>query len=142
MVKSTSVQTYMELNNSGQLSKQQSKVLQAVINMPYLPTRNEVKQEQLSDWEKSTISGRINELLDKGFLQVSGKRDDSFSGRKSETLQVVNPEPETVQDNEKNEELEAGDVIFGGHRFASTNSISGRSIDAVAAVKHSTLRKK
>jgi len=108
-VKSTSVNTYQELKDSGQLNRQQKKVLQAFINMPYVATRNEVKNEQLSDWEKSTISGRVNELVEKGFLQESGKRQDRFSGRKAETLMVT--EPDKVKD--KSEDLGSGDVIYG-----------------------------
>jgi predicted transcriptional regulator len=106
--KSTSVKTYQELKNSGELSKQQKKVLQAFINVDYVATRNEVKNEQLPEWEKSTISGRVNELLSKGFLQETGKRVDLFSGRKAETLMVTQPgEPE-----DKSEDLKPGDVIF------------------------------
>lgn len=107
-VKPTSVESYQELRRSGELSSQQATVLQAFINLDYVPTRNEIKNEQLSDWENSTISGRVRELLDKGFLEVVGKREDSFSGRKSEILMVQNPEKEVS----KKDNFEAGDVIF------------------------------
>ena len=112
-VKSTSVKSYQQLRDSDQLSRQQKKVLQAFISMPYVATRNEVKNEELHDWEKSTISGRVNELLDKDFLQETGKREDNYSGRKAETLMVTEPEPEKVTDESKSEDLSAGDVIFG-----------------------------
>ena len=106
--KETSVQTYQQLKDNGLLSRQQKKVLQAFINMPYVATRNEVKNEQLSDWEKSTISGRVNELVEKGFLQETGKRQDRFSGLKAETLMVT--EPDKVEN--KSEDLDSGDVIY------------------------------
>lgn len=105
-VKSTSVKTYQKLQNSGQLNKQQKKVLQAFINIPYVATRNEVKHDQLSDWEKSTISGRVNELVEKGFLQECGKREDRYSGRTAQVLMVTQPK-------KGSKDLESGDVIFG-----------------------------
>lgn len=112
-VKPTSVNTYQELRATAKLNKQEKIVLQAFINMDKVSTRNEVKQKQLPDWENSTISGRVRGLLDKGFLEVVGKRQDEFSERTAEILMVQQPSDREAVTDKSSENLEPGDPIFG-----------------------------
>jgi len=85
-VAETSIQTLTELHKAGKITLQESNVLQALLQVDYFPTRNELKQEEMSDWEKSTISGRVNGLVEKGFVEELPKRNDKFNGRKSKVL--------------------------------------------------------
>jgi len=118
-VKETSIKSYMQLKDTGELTNQQRQVLQLFINeMPC--TRNEVAEDY--GWKNGTISGRTKELVDKGFLTCIGKREDEFSGRRSEVFTVNEQKvleankPLFVDNNKKqeeeNEDLEPGDVIF------------------------------
>jgi len=88
-VADTSKESYKELVETGELGRQEARVLQAFRNMDYVATRNEVKQEELPSMEKSSISGRVRSLIEDGRLQKVGKREDVYSGRKSEILMVV-----------------------------------------------------
>lgn len=62
------------------------KVLDALEAMPYYPTIDELSHEALAGWQKSTISGRLNDLKDQGLvtdLQGDAKRKSKYSGVKS-----------------------------------------------------------
>jgi DNA-binding MarR family transcriptional regulator len=85
-VAETSIQTLHELRKTNELTHQEGEVLEALLQIDYFPTRNELKQEELSDWEKSTISGRVNGLVEKGYVEELPKREDKFNGRKSKVL--------------------------------------------------------
>lgn len=81
----TSRKTYRELAESGELGNQAEQLAKALENMPYFPTINELSKEVLAGWEKSTISGRLGTLRDMDLIEMMGKREDKYSGRKSKT---------------------------------------------------------
>lgn len=79
----TSRQAYKELKESGRLGPQQARVLEVLQAMDYPPTINELSKGPLAGWQKSTISGRLNDLRDKeGLIHNPGKRADKYNGKK------------------------------------------------------------
>jgi len=78
-VKESSRETLQHKQESGQLNNQEEMVRDALKRIDYFPTRNELKHEELPDWEKSTISGRVNALKEKGVVTVLGKREDQYA---------------------------------------------------------------
>lgn len=89
-VTDTSKKTYKELKESGEISRQASQVYKAIDAMPYAAVSiNELANEALAGWEKSTISGRLGDLRDLELVEMAGKRDDMYSGRKCKTWMVV-----------------------------------------------------
>lgn len=89
-VTETSKETYKDLAESGELGNQCKAVLKGLNAMNLAAcTINELSKETLAGWEKSTISGRLNDLRDHGLVVKSGKRDDKYSGRKSQTNMIT-----------------------------------------------------
>lgn len=88
-VADTSRQSYKKLVNSKQLEGQKQEVLEALKAMPYIPTIDELCNEKLNGWEKSTVSGRINELKKQGYIQMMGKRKSKYSKIKSKTWMLT-----------------------------------------------------
>ncbi len=85
-VADTSKEAYKELIESGQLQGQKEEVLKGVYYMHVIPTIDELVNETLAGWEKSTVSGRLNDLKDLGLVSdLSGdaKRKSKYSGIKS-----------------------------------------------------------
>lgn len=89
-VADTSKKTYKDLKESGKLSRQASQVYEAIKAMPLAAvTINELSNEALAGWEKSTISGRLGDLREHDLIEMAGKRDDEYSGRLSKTWMVI-----------------------------------------------------
>lgn len=89
-VSDTSKKTYKELKESGELADQTAQVFEAIKAMPYAAVSiNELANEALAGWEKSTISGRLGDLRDLDLVKMAGKRDDMYSGRLCKTWMVV-----------------------------------------------------
>jgi hypothetical protein len=89
-VADTSKAAYRDLKESGELADQAEKVYEALRAMPYAAvTYNELSNETLAGWEKSTITGRINDLQDHGLVEFAGKRPDMYTGRKCKTWMPV-----------------------------------------------------
>jgi len=89
-VAETSKETYKDLVESGELGDQCKEVLKGVNAMNLAAcTINELAKETLAGWEKSTISGRLNDLRDHDLVVKAGKRDDKYSGRKSQTNMIT-----------------------------------------------------
>ncbi|AFH22789.1 hypothetical protein OSG_eHP35_00025 [environmental Halophage eHP-35] len=89
-VADTSKETYKDLIGSGELGDQCKAVLKALNGMGLAScTINELAKETLAGWEKSTISGRLNDLRDHDLVVKAGKRDDKYSGRKSHTNMIT-----------------------------------------------------
>jgi len=85
-VADTSKQTYQDLKESGELADQTQKVYDAIKAMQYAACSiNELANEALAGWQKSTISGRLGDLRDKDLVKMAGKRPDKYSGRKCKT---------------------------------------------------------
>jgi len=92
-VADTSRQTYQYLKESGELADQAQKVYEAIKAMQYAACSiNELANEALAGWQKSTISGRIGDLRDKHLVEMAGKRPDKYSGRKCKTWMVSDPQ--------------------------------------------------
>lgn len=85
-VADTSRENYKDLKESGELGDQMQKVYEAVKAMKYCPTIDELAHEALAGWQKSTISGRLNDLKSQGLvtdLDGDAKRVSQYSGIKS-----------------------------------------------------------
>lgn len=89
-VADTSKESYRELKESGELADQAQKVFEAIKAMPYAAVSiNELANEALAGWQKSTISGRLGDLRDRDLVEMAGKRPDKYSGRKCKTWMAV-----------------------------------------------------
>jgi len=92
-VTDTSKQTYQDLKESGELADQAQEVYEAIKAMQYAACSiNELANEALAGWQKSTISGRLGDLRDKDLVEMAGKRPDKYSGRKCKTWMVSDPQ--------------------------------------------------
>ena len=87
MVSQTSVDTYTQLQEDDELEPKQDEVYQALKTEGEC-TRRELRENQLPSWELSSISGRVNELIEKDLVKKTGTRPCNFSGRKAETIKV------------------------------------------------------
>jgi predicted transcriptional regulator len=85
----TSIEAYHDLAKSGRLGEQTQEVLKALKALDHPPTINELSVGVLAGWEKSTISGRLNDLKDEGLIHSPGKRADKHTGRKSKIWEVI-----------------------------------------------------
>jgi len=91
-VAETSKQAYKQLMTSGEGRNQKRKVLEALQAMKYLPTIDELVHETLDGWEKSTVSGRLNDLKDLDLVSDlcgDAKRESNYSGIKSKVWSVT-----------------------------------------------------
>ena len=82
-VKQTSIEAYNDLKKDFKLGTMQQKVLD-VMEKDTLYTRRELAK--LTDMETSSISGRVNELINYGYLQVSNKIKCQFTNKLVESL--------------------------------------------------------
>ena len=82
-VADTSSEHYKDMVESGKLSGQMKTVFDTLDDLSDPVTLNELHKMFLPDIPKSTISGRLNDLKDKGLvtgLSGDGKREDRISG--------------------------------------------------------------
>lgn len=86
-VSQTSIDQYRSLWESGDLNDQQRTVLKALLKEAPC-TRREMRDNQLQSWELSTMSGRVNELIDKDLAEKTGKRPCKRSGVKAEIVDI------------------------------------------------------
>lgn len=85
-VKKTSLRSYLELKNSGDLGKQQKAILKEYKKHGPATRRQIV---ELSGFMYNAVSGRTRELLDKGLLKVKGKGKNS-TGKQAELIGLSN----------------------------------------------------
>lgn len=100
-VAETSKQHYKELIESGQLEGQKQEVLKGVYYMRVLPTIDELVNETLAGWEKSTVSARLNDLKDLGLvtdLDGDAKRPSKYSGVTSKVWSLTDKGKRTVEE--------------------------------------------
>lgn len=91
-VEETSRKSYRQLVENGEIGEQCQKVKNALDAMDYFPTIDELANEPLAGWQKSTISGRLNDLKDAGVvtdLKGEAKRESKYSGIKSKVWMVT-----------------------------------------------------
>jgi len=91
-VAETSKNAYKKLKENGEFGDQQRQVLKALHAMKQIPTIDELSHEALAGWQKSTISGRLNDLKDNGLvtdLDGDAKRKSSYSGIKSKVWSIT-----------------------------------------------------
>jgi len=89
-VAETSKNAYKKLDENGQDS-QTEQVRKALKAMGGEATISELSKEALAGWEKSTISGRLNDLKEKGVVQdlPNQKREDKYTGIKSKPWRLM-----------------------------------------------------
>jgi len=85
----TSVRAYHDILESGQIGEQAQKVLEALQALDHPPTINELSLGPLAGWQKSTISGRLNDLKDEGLVHSPGKRADKHNNRKAKIWELT-----------------------------------------------------
>ena len=100
-VADTSRQHYKDMIESGELSGQMKTVFTTLDKLDDPVTLNELHKMFLPDIPKSTISGRLNDLQDKGLvtgLSGDGKREDRISGIKCKTWTTSNKKSGDVRE--------------------------------------------
>lgn len=100
-VADTSKEAYKHLIESGKLEGQKESVLKAVNAMKVVPTIDELVHEALADWQKSTVSGRINDLKNLGLVECAGKRESQYSGVKSKVWVLTSKGKNVLEEMEK-----------------------------------------
>jgi len=87
----TSRNAYKEISESGTKQTQKQKVKQGLKAMGGEATINELAHETLADMQKSSISGRLNDLKDQGIVQdfPKKKRKDKYSGIKAKPWRLM-----------------------------------------------------
>jgi len=90
-VADTSKTTYKEISESGEKKTQKQEVREGLRAMGGEATINELSKEACAGMEKSSISGRLNDLKDEGIVKdfPDSKRDDKYSGRKSKPWRLM-----------------------------------------------------
>lgn len=84
MVTDTSREAYKQVKDSGTEKSQARKVLDALRSMDYLPTANELNEEELDlDIPNGRVHARLNKLVDKGKVLEVAERKDQYSGREA-----------------------------------------------------------
>lgn len=78
MIRTTSKEAYRALIETGELSDQQQKVLQAVVDNPRLSDRDIV---ELTGLDINAVCGRRNELMQLGYIKEAGKRINKNTNR-------------------------------------------------------------
>lgn len=85
-VKETSLNAYDDLKGDDQLGKMQKRIIDVMKpNISY--TRKELSR--LSNMETSSVSGRVNELIGFGYIEVIGKQRCSITNKTVESLRKV-----------------------------------------------------
>ena len=90
-VAETSKNAYKKISEAGTKTSQKDEVRKALHAMGGEATISELSKEALAGWEKSTISGRLNDLKDKGIVQdfPDQKREDKYTGIKSKPWRLM-----------------------------------------------------
>lgn len=82
----TSIEAYQEIIDSGELNRQQEAVFK-VIRKEGPVSRNDL--DRMLGFRRSSICGRVRELIDAGLVEVTGVEPDPESGKRVELLEVV-----------------------------------------------------
>jgi len=91
-VAETSKDQYQSLKDSGELGNQCEQVLTALNEWHESLTIDELANGPLAGWQKSTVSGRLNDLKDLGFVRdLTGehKRESKFSEVTSKVWEIT-----------------------------------------------------
>jgi len=90
-VAETSKNAYKEISEDGSKDSQKEEVRKALQAMGGEATISELSKEALAGWQKSTISGRLNDLKEEGIVQdmPDKKRKDKYSGIKSKPWRLM-----------------------------------------------------
>ena len=91
-VAETSKEQYQSLKETGELGDQCRQVLKALNEWHEELTIDELANGPLAGWQKSTVSGRLNDLKDMDFaedLDGEDKRKSKFSGIKSKVWEIT-----------------------------------------------------
>ena len=90
-VAETSKNAYKKISEDGTKTSQKDEVRKALEAMGGEATISELSKEALAGWEKSTISGRLNDLKDEGIVQdfPDQKRKDKYTGIKSKPWRLM-----------------------------------------------------
>ena len=90
-VAETSKDAYKEISEDGTKKSQKERVREGLKAMGGEATINELFKEACANMEKSSISGRLNDLKDEGIVKdfPDSKRDDKYSGRKSKPWRLM-----------------------------------------------------
>jgi len=90
-VAETSKNAYKEISEDGSKDSQKEEVRKALQAMGGEATISELSKEALAGWQKSTISGRLNDLKEEGIVQdlPDNKRKDKYSGIKSKPWRLM-----------------------------------------------------
>ena len=90
-VAETSKNAYKEISEDGSKDSQKDEVRKALQAMGGEATISELSKEALAGWQKSTISGRLNDLKEEGIVQdmPDNKRKDKYSGIKSKPWRLM-----------------------------------------------------
>lgn len=90
-VEETSKQAYKKISEDGTKQTQKQKVRNGLEAMGGEATISELSKEALADMEKSSISGRLNDLKDDGLIQdfPDQKRKDKYTGIRSKPWRLM-----------------------------------------------------
>ena len=90
-VAETSKNAYKEISEDGSKDSQKEEFRKALQAMGGEATISELSKEALAGWQKSTISGRLNDLKEEGIVQdlPDNKRKDKYSGIKSKPWRLM-----------------------------------------------------
>lgn len=97
-VKETSIQAYREHLLSGAARTQRDKIYLAMVKISYPVNRNTICD--LTHLRINAVTGRVHELLQRGFIKVHHKAVDPIGPAKTpvEYLSVVHPDDMTGED--------------------------------------------
>lgn len=85
-VRSTSKLSYLDIQNEGLTGREEKYIYDFVKNSNIALTRGEIAKSL--NKEKSSVSARVNSLLNKGLLIEGKKRLDRYSGKLGAVLKV------------------------------------------------------
>lgn len=90
-VADTSKKAYKEISRDGTKTTQKEKVRLGLKAMGGEATINELSKEACADIEKSSISGRLNDLKDEGMVldRPDNKRKDKYSNKKAKPWRLM-----------------------------------------------------
>lgn len=95
-VKQTSCDNYRSLTVTGELTRQQKEIVKA------LKILGETCIADLAaylNWQRSTVSGRRNELIEKGIVEICEKRKSQTTGITSEFFKLKGTKNGTLRNN-------------------------------------------
>lgn len=89
MATQNSIDSYAELRDSGELSEKQAEVLRFIRRYPNC-TYNDISR--VLAWHHNTVTARIKELRDMGYIVCSGTKVDEITGKSNNTYRVRKPD--------------------------------------------------